>query len=140
MTIADLIQDVRRMVAEPEATTYTNEAIERIIKNNAISDSDGRTPENPMWTPTYDLNATASDIWEEKAGTVADEIDFSADGGSFQRSQKFAMYMRQAARYRAKAIATSKTVAVDPLTKMNQLGWQDIPYKDWIDDRNENLV
>lgn len=140
MTIADLIQDVRRMVAEPDATTYTNEAIERLIKNNAVSDESGRTPENPAWDATYDLNATASDIWEEKAGAVADEIDFSADGGSFQRSQKFAMYMRQAARYRAKAVATSKTVAVDLLTKVNQLGWQDIPYKDWIDDRNENLV
>lgn len=140
MPIADLILDVRRMVAEPDSDIYTNATIEKIIKNNAIIDSNGRTPDNPAWTPTYDLNATASDIWEEKAGAVADEIDFTADGGSFQRSQKHAMYMRQAAKYRSKAVAKTSDMKLEAMSSVNNLGWEDIPYKDWIDERNENLV
>ena len=136
----DLIEQVRRMVAEPDSNVYTNEIVEKIIKRNAINDSDNRTPDNPAWTPTYDLNATASDIWEEKAGAVADEIDFNADGGSFQRSQKFTMYMRQAARYRSKSVAKTSDIKLEAMQNVNHLGWEDIPYKDWIDERNENLV
>ena len=60
------------------------------------------------WIPTYDLNAAAADIWEEKAATVADEFDFKADGGSFTRSQKEEKYLGKSRFHSSRKSAKSK--------------------------------
>jgi len=49
------------------------------------------------------INATASDIWDEKAAAVASAYDFSADGGDYKQSQLLAQYQAEAAKYRSRA-------------------------------------
>lgn len=49
-----------------------------------------------------DINAVAADIWEEKAATIAGQFDFEADGGKFSRSQQYAQYLTEAAKYRGR--------------------------------------
>lgn len=140
MEMQELIADVRRMTAEPIVGAYSDEDIQNKILRAAVSDKDGRSPDDYGWIPTYDLNKVAADIWEEKAAAVADEIDFAADGGSFQRSQRQANYLQMASRYRGKSKSTMITLKSAPLKRASTHGWQDIPYKDWVDDYEQGLV
>jgi hypothetical protein len=59
---------------------------------------------------SYDVHAAAADIWRQKAGHVADRIDFSADGAQFKASQMVAQYERQAARLEARSGGGVRTV------------------------------
>lgn len=52
---------------------------------------------------TYDIYATGADLLEEWSAAVAQDFDFSADGSSFQRSQKMMGLKASAASMRSKA-------------------------------------
>lgn len=102
------IAQLRRMVSERTDATYNDALLTTIIETYPAVDENGENPRipsttvpgemmvNPDWTDTYDLHSAAASIWEEKAGALAGNFDFSADGGNFSRSQANAMMMRQA--------------------------------------------
>jgi len=138
----ELVADVRRMSAEPTPAVYNDNLIKRLIEKRPITDKDGRTSDSTNWTPTYDLNAVVADIWDEKASAVADETDFTADGGSFNRSQRYEMYRKQASRYRAMSVANTAKVKTEshPLSGIAALCWADLPYKDEIENYEQGLV
>lgn len=108
------IAHVRRMVAEPTLVTYDNDVIQAYIETYKLMDENGENPrvpstlqpgvlfDNPDWTPTYDLNSAAADIWEEKASVLAQDFDFDADGGNYRRSQAYDQAMKQARHYRSR--------------------------------------
>ena len=113
----DQISTMRRLVAEATDTTYTDALIASFVEARAVPDARGVEPfvldayttpptleANPAWIPTYDLNGAAADIWEEKAAAVAACYTFQADGASYQRSNLFDQYMRQAQRCRSRAV------------------------------------
>jgi len=121
------IAEVRSMAAEPTEDTYTDEAIRAYIEGYPLLDERGEVPyiwdtstdpptqdENEDWIPTYDLNAAAAKIWQEKAAVVAQDFDFQADGGAFSRSKKFDQYMRMASHYRARRAPATHTLHVYP--------------------------
>ena len=100
------------MVADPTADAYTDDAIRTAIEARAVRDSRGIEPTylefitepptetaNTTWIPSYDLNAAAADIWNEKAAALACAHDFSADGASYALSQKFTHYSKMAQKY-----------------------------------------
>lgn len=112
----DLVLKLRRLVNEPTTTIYTDDILEEYIEGHACIDDLGNEPyiwdysttpatktDNEDWLPTYDLNAAAADIWDEKASAIQDEFDFAADGGDYKRSQKYRNAISQAARYRSKS-------------------------------------
>ncbi len=112
---AEQIARLRRMVAEPTTTTYSDVAIQAAIERYPLTDANGvdwwewdytTSPPtqsvNDDWVPTYDLNAAAEEIWTEKAAAIAARHDFSADGASYSRSQAYAHYTRQASIYRSR--------------------------------------
>lgn len=109
------IAQIRRMVVEPTAETYTDELIQGFIEVYPLLDVLGTEPfqidytttpptliEQVGWIPTYDLNAAAAAIWEEKASVLSQDFDFQADGGSYSRSQAYEQAMKQARYYRAR--------------------------------------
>jgi ribosomal protein S26 len=104
------------MIAESTTATYSDDALTTHIEAHAVPDLRGvlsyeldfsTTPatksDNDSWIATYDLNATAAEIWEEKAAAVACDYATNADGANLQRNQVYDQYMRIASRYRAKA-------------------------------------
>ena len=112
---AAMITRVRAMVAEPLDTTYDDAAITVFIETYPLLDENGTNPtyldyttepptptEDDNWIDTYDLNAAAADIWEEKAAAVANYTDFSDAGASYNCSQVVAQYMKQARHYRSR--------------------------------------
>lgn len=129
------IAQVRRMVAEPTSTTYSDVLIQGFIEANALPDENGEEPRipikdmvrpvtmtayqdvldltaNPDWIATYDLNAAAADIWTEKAATTAADYNFSADGGKYDRAQVYEQFMAQARHYHSRS--SVKTIKTKP--------------------------
>mgnify|MGYP006883612455 FL=1 len=62
---------------------------------------------NADWIATYDLNAAAAEIWDEKAADLSDKYNFSADGGRYDRSQAYMQACAMAAKYRGRSVAKS---------------------------------
>lgn len=102
------VAQLRRMVAEPTVTTYSDSTLEDYIETYPVVDENGESPRvpstttpgemmvNPDWTATYDLHAAAAAIWTEKAAAVSHLYDFNADGGNYSRSQRYEQAMQQA--------------------------------------------
>lgn len=111
---ADMIAQLRRMVAEPDATTYSTTTLSAIIGRYPLRDSNGYNPDDTLWTGVWDLNRAAADIWEEKATAYVADFDFAADGGDYKRSQVQAQMLQMASRYRAKRATTSLTMKATP--------------------------
>jgi len=92
---------IKRRSAESDNDYVSDEDIQLIAdESGLIVDSDGNDPEATGYTETYDLNATAAEVWREKAGMVASGFDFTAEGASFTRSQMYDQFMKMAT-YRA---------------------------------------
>jgi len=109
------IARLRRLTDETTDETYADADIQEFIEEHPLIDERGEEPytwdastqpptkdENDDWIPTYDLNAAAADIWEEKASAPAQDFDFNADGASYKRSQAYEHAMRQARYFRSK--------------------------------------
>ena len=121
VTAAQIAQ-LRRMVAEPATTTYSDALLTTIIEGYACLDANGRMPIywsstlppvatlNPNWVATYDLNAAAAQIWEEKAAVPAADYDMNVDGGNYTRSQVYEQAMKQARHYLARRKASTWTL------------------------------
>lgn len=120
LVTAAQIATVRRQVAEPTTTTYSDALITTMIEAYPHLDSFGESNldeygvANVDWTPTYDLNAASADIWQEKAAAIASKFDFSADGGNFSMSQQYEQYMKQCRHYRSRRMPTSVTLIKSP--------------------------
>jgi hypothetical protein len=108
---------LRRMIQEdrdelcqdelPPVTAYDNGTLNYYAANYAVTDSNGVEPGEDDWTPTYDLNATAADIWEEKASAKWEQFDVAQMGTSISRRQKFDNAMAQSRHFRSRARARS---------------------------------
>lgn len=125
---AGQIAEVRRMMGELTTAIYSDTALQGYIERYPLADVNGQEPfisqyqvgatttklANPLWIPTYDLNAAAADVWQEKGAMVAPDHDFSADGGSYQRSQTYTHAMQMHRHYRARRSPQSIQVKVYP--------------------------
>jgi hypothetical protein len=107
------ISKLRRMIAEPTTTTYSDSLLGDYIAKYPLTDSEGYEPDDTNWEPTYDLNRAASDIWYEKAMLYVGDYQFSADGSTFNRQQVYDQCMRAASRFAALSAPTTLTVRVD---------------------------
>lgn len=109
------ITQLRRMTGLVGSSDYSDSELVAYIERYPLLDELGNEPyswdtatdppfqdSNEAWIPTYDLNAAAADIWQERAAALAGNFDFSADGGSYQRSQAFKQFMDQARYYKAR--------------------------------------
>lgn len=125
-----LICRFRDMVAV-DGACLDDPSAEAIIAQYAVSDRFGQEPltwdctqtpptsaENPAWLPTYDLHAAAEDVWSRRAAQLAPDYDFSADGASLSRSQRFEHANQRAAYHAARKRA--RVVAVPTSGKSNQ--------------------
>lgn len=124
---AEQVARLRRMTNELTEEDYSDELLVEYIERYPLEDARGEGPwvesstipasleENPDWTATYDLNAAAAEVWEEKASGQARNYDFSADGGSYHRSQVYEQMMKQARIFRSKRSWKTVTLRPEPL-------------------------
>ena len=120
------------MTAEAGSATYTDADLIAAIERYPVADDDGTEPAATAWVPTYDLARAATEIWEEKAASVAANFAFDADGASFQKQQQHEQYMRQARLYNSRRVSgawESETIRDARRLAAPQVGnWND-PYE-----------
>jgi hypothetical protein len=84
---------LRRYIAEPDATTYTDQAL-----NDLYDANDG------------DVNVTAAEVWMEKAAKAAVLVDTTEGASSRKNSQVYSQALQQATYFRdGSATATATT-------------------------------
>ena len=109
-----LIDQLRRMVAEPTQDTYTDALLSAAIARHPLPDNLGYMPDNTAWAGAWCINSAAADIWEEKAAALAGDFDFSADGGDYKRSQAHAQMMGMARAYRSRRSTSALVLRAQP--------------------------
>ena len=141
MTVtASDVRRLRSMINEPNDTIWTDYDLTTMIEASACVDVEGNNPTDSDWTATYDLYKVASDLWLEKAAKFSDEFDFSSDGGNYQRSQKHQMMLKQSSYYSSRSKSLALMLKQHPVTHAPITGWVDMPYKDEIDEYEEDLT
>ncbi len=109
-----LIDQLRRMVAEPTQDTYTDDLLGSYLAGYPLPDSAGAQPTDTAWTGVWDANQAAAQVWEEKAAAVAADYDFSADGGDYKRSQVHAQMMATARGFRSRRKTSALVLTAQP--------------------------
>lgn len=123
------ISQLRRMVAEPTVTTYSDAVLTTYIERYPHIDQFGEMPldaygeVNADWTATYDLSAAAGDVWEEKAAGVASKFDFSANGGSYTQSQQYEQFMKMCRFHRSRRMPSTITLVKYPQESSFDESW-----------------
>jgi hypothetical protein len=131
------IAELRRMINEPTVTPYTDALVTGFIERYPQVDELGVSPyywtqtttvptqtANPNWVATYDLNAAAADIWDEKAAALSVKYNFTADGGTYAVSQAFEQADRMARRYRSRrSVKTVRMSSVAEQISGEKPGW-----------------
>jgi hypothetical protein len=82
---------------------FSDDEITAVIELSPVKDADGYKPTDDDWTPTYDLNKSASDLWLMQASKWSDEFDFNADGASYTRNQKYEHALTQSRYYMSRS-------------------------------------
>lgn len=108
------LAQLRRMINEPTSTPYADEILSAYITKYPLVDINGVESGTDGWVEDYDLHAAAADVWEEKAAIVQALYDFSADGGSYSRSQLYEMAMDQARFHTARRKMASRPTIKTP--------------------------
>jgi hypothetical protein len=133
VTAAELTR-LRRMIVDTAAPqTYTDGTLTTVIERYPCVDMRGESSwvesvlypgtleVNDDWTATYDINASAGELWEEKAAALAAAFDFSADGAGFQRSQAFTQAQQMARHYRSRRNPSTVTLRPEPRPDVDDL-------------------
>ena len=108
------VAQLRRMIAEPDDTTYSDADLTVYIESWPLADADGNAPSDTGWAARYDMAAAASELWAEKAAVAAQNYDFSADGGNYTRSQAYEQAMKQSRFYASRKAMGAVKVFVEP--------------------------
>lgn len=119
-----LVARLRRMVSDLSGEAFTNADLEAAIERYPTADELGERPytldrttvpptqeANASWIPTYDLHASAADLWEQKAAALAENYDFSDSQASYRRSQAYDMAMKQVRYHRSRSCPKSVSAA-----------------------------
>lgn len=117
LTASDLASLRRMCNLAADDATYNDAVLNAYAQRYALVDKLGTAPQyiqtfsstaaptftlNPYWIATYDLHATAADVWEELAAPHIGKFSFSADGARYEKNQIHEQYMKMARHYRAR--------------------------------------
>lgn len=109
-----LIDQLRRMVAEPSQDTYSDAALTAYLTRYPLPDASGYTSDDTAWAGAWDANMVAAEIWTEKAAAFAADYDFTADGGSYKRSQVHQQMLDIARSFRARRRTSALVLKAQP--------------------------
>ena len=94
---------VKTLAATDKRPTLTETEVQAIVGRYPIRDSNGVPANADGWDETFDAMAAAAEAWRIKAGRVAGDFNFAADGTSMSKADVMAHCLEMEARYAAKA-------------------------------------
>lgn len=104
---------LRRMVRPDDFPTLSPEDVEDLLQQAQRQDRNGTLPGDAGWEGAYDLNQAAAEGYRWKAGQVAGDGDFAADGASFDRASISKALLAQAKEYQARADSAQSSGSSD---------------------------
>lgn len=102
---AEALARLGRMVDAGAEPALAGEDLAELLNAAARTDTVGRLPADPAWTPTYDFDAAAGDGWMRKAGRAAGAYNFAAGPIRSERAQVHQHCLTMAAHFRDRADA-----------------------------------
>lgn len=90
---------LKRMTAWEDTPCLSSDELQSLLDQYAIADSDGLTPADEEWVPTYDLRAAARQGWKLKMGKAAELQSTDLDGDRMSANQIFDHCERMMKRY-----------------------------------------
>lgn len=142
---SDMLLELRRKAGEVSGNNYSDSQLTAYLARYPLIDVNGRQwyldPQymtgsgstaqptvllNPVWIPTFDVNSAAADVWQEKAASLVNNYDFSAEGASYSRSQMYEHAMAQARYFRGRRAPSFQRATVWPLVNNATAMFDDI--------------
>jgi len=114
----DVVTRVSTLAAASSRPTLTQDEVVASIKAHPIPDRYGTSVDVEGWEPTWDINRTVAELWGIKAGKVAGDYDFGADGSTVSKGEVMAKCLEMEAKYASKVVGGISTGRdeLDPLT------------------------
>lgn len=116
----EVLNRLRRMVAEPTEATYTDADLTLLLKEFPTAQKVGQNNwvanSSLVDVVVWDLHAAAARIWEEKVAALIGQgaYDIDADGQTLHRDQKLQQYRTQVAYHTARRRVRSVKILVAP--------------------------
>ncbi len=107
----DVVTRVSTLAAASSRPVLTQDEVKATILAYAMPDADGITPDVTGWTPTWDINRAVSELWGIKAGKVAGDFNFGADGSNFSKGEVMAQCLEMQAKFAAKVVGSASTAS-----------------------------
>lgn len=106
---APVVDRVKTLTAWDQRPALTDAQVTASIQAHPLVDADGLTADQADWTPTWDVYAAAAELWGIKAGLVAGDFTFSADGGQFSKGDVMAHCLAMETKYASMASGSTST-------------------------------
>lgn len=106
MALADpddaVVTRVSSLAAAASRPVLTAEEVKASILAHPVPDRNGVTVEMDGWEPTWNIPLIVSELWGMKAGKVAGDFNFGADGSNFSKGEVMANCLAMEAQWAAK--------------------------------------
>jgi hypothetical protein len=99
VTETEASESVAAMVAADSEPVLNEVEVAYLVELARRPDPDGLLPGDVGWRGAYNLSAAAAEGWRRKAGKVAGQFSFSADGQTFHRAEMYKACLDMAQRY-----------------------------------------
>lgn len=104
-------------VAATSRPTLSPESLDALLDQYVRPDREGRLANDVDWVGSWDLNAAAAEGWSLKAGKVAGDFNFSADGASYNKADVLANCLAMRDKYAS--LSSSVLSTGEPLDRMS---------------------
>lgn len=115
---ADVVARVSSLAAASARPALTEAEVVLSIKAHPMPDRFDTSVDVDGWEPTWNLPLIVSELWGIKAGKVAGDFTFVADGSTFNKGDVMAHCLAMEAQWASKVmggVATGQDL-LDPLT------------------------
>lgn len=103
MTADEAYNEIEILTQATTEPVLLKAELDLLARRAQRADSAGRTPDDNLWTPTFNLAYAVALGWEIKAMKVATGYDFASADQKFSRSQMYAQLMKVAAGWKSRA-------------------------------------
>jgi hypothetical protein len=93
------LEKLKLFTAWTDEPVLTEDELEDVLAETALTDGGGKTPETEGWTPTYDINKAASEAWLIKAARAAAMVEVDPPESGIVTSKVFDNCRRMARLY-----------------------------------------
>jgi hypothetical protein len=93
------LEKLKLITAWTDDPALTEDELEDVLSETALTDGGGKTPEAEGWTPTYDINKAASEAWLIKAARAAALVEVDPPESGIVTSKVFDNCRRMAQLY-----------------------------------------